>query len=123
MQNRKTALFSVLSITFLILCFAMKAGEEREYTQTIEQFQETKKYRVSMLAVGDNLLHMPVVNSCKQEDGSYDMKPLYANLQPMIENADIAVIGQETVLGGEEFGYSGYQRSIRRRMLDGRWQM
>ena len=51
---------------------------------------------------------MPVVDSCKQADGSYDFSNIYENLQPEIKNADLAVIGQETVFAGEEYGYSGY---------------
>lgn len=110
MQNRKTALRSVLSLLFLISCFAFRAWEKDEtaYTETAGTSAETKQYSVSMVAVGDNLLHMPVVDSCKSKNGTYDMVSLYANMQPMIQNAGIAVIGQETVMGGEEFGYSGY---------------
>ncbi len=63
---------------------------------------------ISVLALGDNLLHMPVVNSGKRADGTYEYSHLFEKLQPQIKNADLSIIGQETVFGGEKFGYSGY---------------
>lgn len=69
-----------------------------------QQINET----ISIVAVGDNLLHMPVIRSGLRNDGSYDFSHIFAKLQPTFKNADIAVIGQETVFGGEHFGYSGY---------------
>ncbi len=63
---------------------------------------------ISVYTLGDNLLHMPVVESCKKADGTYDFSNIFENLQPEIKNADLAVIGQETVFAGEEYGYSGY---------------
>jgi len=60
------------------------------------------------LALGDNLLHMPVINSGKKADGTYDYTHFFDKLQPEIRDADISVIGQETVFAGKEMGYSGY---------------
>lgn len=64
--------------------------------------------RVTLLAVGDNLIHSQVIKSGKQEDGTYNYDHLYANLRDEISAADIAIINQETILGGEAFSYSGY---------------
>ena len=73
------------------------------------QEKEVKKpSEVSLVMVGDNLLHMPVIRNGEQEDGTYNFDSLYEVLKPYFENADISVIVQETVLGGEELGYSGY---------------
>ncbi len=63
---------------------------------------------ISILTLGDNLLHMPVINSGKKADGSYDFSHLFTHLQPQIQNADLAVIGQETIFAGAEAEYSGY---------------
>lgn len=64
--------------------------------------------QVTLLAVGDNLIHSEVIQSGKQADGSYNFDHLYSNLKQDITNADIAVINQETILGGDDFPYSGY---------------
>ncbi|MCH5210926.1 MAG: CapA family protein [Oscillospiraceae bacterium] len=74
----------------------------------VQPTPEPKLDYISLFVLGDNLLHMTVMNSCQQADGSYDFSHFYENLQPAISNVDIAVIGQETVFGGAELGYSGY---------------
>lgn len=65
-------------------------------------------YEVSFLAVGDNLVSDSVTRGALQEDGSYDFSQLFDELKSDIEAADIAVINQETILGGPEFEYTGY---------------
>ena len=64
--------------------------------------------QVTLLAVGDNLIHIEVVESGEQEDGSLNYDHLYSNLKEEISAADIAVVNQETILGGDDFKYSGY---------------
>ncbi|MFT4144559.1 MAG: DUF4846 domain-containing protein [Mobilitalea sp.] len=63
---------------------------------------------LTLLAVGDNLIHIQVIESGEQEDGTYNYDHLYTNLKDEISEADIAVINQETILGGNQFPYSGY---------------
>ncbi len=64
--------------------------------------------KLTLLAVGDNLIHIEVVNSGKQADGSYRYDHLYDRLAEEIKAADLAVVNQETILGGDDFAYSGY---------------
>lgn len=64
--------------------------------------------KVTLIAVGDNLIHNTLISAGEQSDGSLDYTSLYANIKPDIEKADIAVIDQETILGGSSFEYSGY---------------
>ena len=61
-----------------------------------------------LLAVGDNLMHMGVVYSGKQADGSLDYSFLYEGISDFLEHADIKIINQETILGGNERGFSGF---------------
>ena len=70
--------------------------------------EETEISEVTLLAVGDNLIHIEVVLSGKQTDGSYNFDHLYANVKDEISKADIAIVNQETILGGDDFPYSGY---------------
>jgi poly-gamma-glutamate synthesis protein (capsule biosynthesis protein) len=63
---------------------------------------------LTLLAVGDNLIHIQVIESGEQADGTYNYDHLYTNLKQEISEADIAVINQETILGGDQFPYSGY---------------
>ncbi|MCR5179321.1 MAG: CapA family protein, partial [Lachnospiraceae bacterium] len=63
---------------------------------------------VSLVMVGDVLMHMPVVNAGKQADGSLDYDVLFEEFKDDIESADIAIVNQETILGGEELMITGY---------------
>lgn len=93
---------AVLSVV-LILQGCNKTDDE-----AVPTFSETVNETISIFALGDNLLHMPVINSGKKADGTYDYTHFFDKLQPEIRDADIAVIGQETVFAGKEMGYSGY---------------
>ncbi|MDE6017129.1 MAG: CapA family protein [Acetatifactor sp.] len=70
--------------------------------------EETVPDSLSILMVGDILLHTPVEESALQSDGSYDFTAIFANLQEEIQAADVAIVNQEVILGGEELGISGY---------------
>ena len=63
---------------------------------------------VTLAMVGDVLLHTPVEESCQAEDGSYDFSILFANVKDEVQAADIAIVNQEVIIGGEELGVSGY---------------
>lgn len=63
---------------------------------------------VSLVAVGDNLIHNTLISAGEQEDSSLDYSSFYENIKNDISSADIAVINQETILGGSEFEYTGY---------------
>lgn len=63
---------------------------------------------VSFMGVGDNLIHDTVYLDALQDDGTYDFKKMYENFKEDLDDTDIKFINQETVLGGEELGLSGY---------------
>lgn len=93
-------------VMILTICVICSCGSEKAVPVSVEPVQTDET--ISIFAVGDNLMHMPVVNSGKQPDGTYDYAPIFSALAPDIRSADIAVIGQETVFGGADKGYSGY---------------
>ncbi len=64
--------------------------------------------QLSLLMVGDILLHTPVAESGLQEDGSYDFAPLFQHTVDVISDTDIALVNQEVIIGGEDLGVSGY---------------
>ncbi len=63
---------------------------------------------LTLVMVGDILLHEPVQRSALQEDGSYNYDEIFANLKEDIQEADLAIVNQEVILGGEALGVSGY---------------
>lgn len=66
------------------------------------------EYDINLMMVGDNLMHMGIVYTGKQEDGSYNYDFLFEGITPFLEEAEIKMINQETILGGNELGFSGY---------------
>ncbi len=66
--------------------------------------------RVSFLAAGDNIIHEQVYVDAKNRatDGGYDFCGMYDGVREFIESADLAFVNQETPLGGDELGISGY---------------
>ncbi len=99
--------YIILLLVFsLILSFSGCTKEESVVPAVAqpEPIDET----ITLVTVGDNLLHMPVIRSGLKSDGSYEFSHIFQKLQPVFEYADIAVIGQETVFAGEKYGYSGY---------------
>ena len=63
---------------------------------------------LDLVCVGDVLGHMPLVDSGLAADGTRNYDHLFAQVRPDIEAADVAVANQETCLGGEGLGLSGY---------------
>lgn len=68
----------------------------------------TPKPSVTLVMVGDILLHSRIHEYSRQADGSYNYDAIFANLAEKISGADVALVNQEVVIGGEELGVSGY---------------
>lgn len=67
--------------------------------------------RISFVAVGDNIPHDSVINTSKNDaEGSvkYDFLKIYSGIKDDVSAADIAFINQESPVGGESLGISGY---------------
>lgn len=61
-----------------------------------------------IMAVGDNLMHEPVMRSGLQADGTYDFTYFYDNIRPYMDIADVKIVNQETIMAGDDRGFSGY---------------
>lgn len=63
---------------------------------------------IDVMMIGDMLMHMGVQNSGRLADGSLNYDHLFTHIKSDIEEADIAIVNQEVIIGGEELGLSGY---------------
>ncbi|MCD7947352.1 MAG: CapA family protein [Oscillospiraceae bacterium] len=68
--------------------------------------QSTSTVRLSF--VGDLMVHTRQLYEAYQNDGSYDFGNSFASIRDSIAAADYAVGNLETVLGGEEIGYTDF---------------
>lgn len=90
-----------------------KNKDEVKPTITASQAPETEattqaNSKVTIVAVGDNLIHNTLIDAGKRDDGTRDYSSFYENINQYTQGADIAVINQETMLGGSSFEYAGY---------------
>lgn len=67
-----------------------------------------EEYDLSLMMVGDNLIHMSVVYTAKQENGTYDFSFLFNGISDFLMQADVKIINQETILAGNNLGFSGF---------------
>ncbi len=99
--------------------FAESAESISEITETIEETTEMPVISVAydpipdpvyvdIVAVGDNLLHRSVSMSGIQPDGSFNYDYNFSKVAHLIQAADIAVINEEAVIGGNHLGILGY---------------
>ncbi len=83
---------------------------EPELEPEPEPEPEPQVFNVKLCAVGDDLIHDNLINSGKQEDGTYNYDHFYEHVLDQLAQYDIRVINQETVLVNDPGSYSGYPR-------------
>lgn len=101
----------VLFILYLLIHFIVglfSSPEPKDNTGTTPETKTSEETVVSFMGVGDNLIHETVYNDALQDDGTYDFSKMYTNFKKDAKESDISFINQETVLGGESLGLSGY---------------
>lgn len=80
----------------------------KEIDTDIENNNKIEDSTITIVVTGENFMHDSVIESGKQSDGTYNYDYLFAQLKDIIENADISVLNQGSVIGGNELGVSGY---------------
>lgn len=113
-RNRLILAGGILVVLFILYLFIhfivglFSSPEPEKNTGTKQETKTSKTTVVSFMGVGDNLIHETVYNDALQDDGTYDFSKMYTNFKKDAKESDIAFINQETVLGGESLGLSGY---------------
>ena len=81
-----------------------QASEEPEP----EAEAEPQDAELTLMMIGDILMHDRVIESGNRGDGSYNYDHLFSHIATDVQAADVAVLNQETVLGGRRWSFSGY---------------
>lgn len=63
--------------------------------------------QATLSAQGDLLMHAGVLNSAKQEDGSFDFSYIFRYMQEYVAASDYAIANLETTFGGPNYPYRG----------------
>lgn len=71
--------------------------------------EKKEPVKISMLSVGDNLIHDGIYEQAKKrsKNGGYDFSYAYKNIASTVEKADLATINQETIIA-KSYEPSGY---------------
>lgn len=84
---------------------------ETESETVVETIPEPEPYvepEVDLIMVGDVLPHGRLIKAGLQEDGTYNYDFMFEHVTSYVQEVDLAIINQEVVMAGEEYGYSGY---------------
>ena len=97
------------SITPLYTAFAdNEVGNEVKNETAKEAKKKSKEDELDLVMAGDVLLHLRLAYWSENGKGGYDFNPIFKLIKPIIKKADLAIVNQETILGGKELGVSGY---------------
>ena len=118
--KKKTILcliFIFVIIIILVLVFSNnrntldKTSDNNKNNQNISNKKEDiidNKKSLSLLMVGDVLIHESVYLDAKQDDGSYDFGSMFEYIKPIMSDYDLKYCNQESIIGGKNLGISGY---------------
>lgn len=82
--------------------------EQVGITEIEETEQEASVKKITLMMLGDNLLHPSVVRTGYMEDGSRNYSHLFAPIKEHLDYADIKMINQETIFGGNDREFTGF---------------
>ena len=112
----------ILLLIILIVCFAIFINKylikdnnriKKETTSTTKKVTTTTKKEsneLSLVAVGDCLIHRFVYTDAYNGDGTYFFDKMFTEVEPLIKNHDLAYYNQESNIGGKKLGLSAYPR-------------
>ena len=80
---------------------------EKKVEKKLKNVKETKK-RISLVMVGDVLIHEAIYKDALNNDGTYEFDQMFEEVKPLLEGYDLRYCNQESIIGGKNLGISGY---------------
>lgn len=112
MSKRKFyRLLPIFLIIILGLTLIIFTSERESLDKKREHFKPKPKIKessLSLLMVGDALIHASLYNDAKRGTDDYDFSHMFEHIRPVVENHDLAFYNQETIIGGNHLGFSSY---------------
>ena len=108
-------IFLIVSAIYILYTKSLKnkTDKKEEKTKTISTVitkGSEDSNKLSMVMVGDCLIHRFVYTDAKNSDGSYSFSKMFTEVEPLIKNHDLAFYNQESNIGGKSLGLSAYPR-------------
>lgn len=123
MKKRKILQFSIIITLLLIMAllfawyvsFSKKSKEvkikaENKTTTKVTKKTEKESKELSLVMVGDCLIHRFVYTDAKESDGTYNFDKMFTEVKDLIYGHDLAYYNQESNIGGKSLGLSAYPR-------------
>lgn len=102
--------FIIILIIFIFFLSSAKILLEKEIPKVEVEEPKVTETSLSLVMVGDCLIHGAIYDDAKTENGSYDFSKMLELVKPIIKSYDLAFYNQESILGGVELGLSSYPR-------------
>lgn len=113
-MKKKYVIFVVLIVfIFISGLYLLKKEYQNEPKQEAKEKnvevkkENTKTSKLSLIMVGDALLHGSVYRDA-YKNGVYNFDSQLEYIKPIVQNYDLAFYNQESILGGTELGLSDY---------------
>ncbi|MFD1064874.1 CapA family protein [Oceanobacillus locisalsi] len=102
-------IFFILTLTSCAAFLGNDTAEQHSPKYTSITVKETDWItpEITVSAIGDILIHDRIYNDA-WNGYTYDFKPMLAEVADDLSESDITVANQETIMGGEDIGLSGY---------------
>jgi poly-gamma-glutamate synthesis protein (capsule biosynthesis protein) len=100
-------LLLLLIIISVIGLLCLNFEREEKVSNTDKEIKNKKDNKLSLVMVGDVLIHSSVYDDA-YEDGKYNFDKMLSLVKPNIQEYDLAFYNQESILGGTKLGLSSY---------------
>ena len=117
---KKKNVFVAILIFILIICVVVagylfitsdkKEVKEGNKEEVVEKEQKPKEKRMSLVAVGDTLIHAALYLDASRGNNTYDFSYMFTDVEPIIKDYDLKYYNQETIIGGKNLVVSHYPR-------------
>lgn len=110
----KVLLILILLSLFGLILLSLKPSGKKENTKKISTTSKTTEKKpsneLSMVLVGDCLIHRYVYTDASNNDGTYSFSKMFTEVSDLIKDHDLAYYNQESNIGGKSLGLSAYPR-------------
>ena len=112
-MKKKLAISLIIIVLITVgICFFTQNNQKeetklKEKKTEIKKEPEIKTSKLSLIMVGDALLHSSLYRD-GYNNGTYNFTSQLELIKPIVQNYDLAFYNQESILGGTELGLSDY---------------
>lgn len=102
--------FAILLLSCMLLITGCNKNNEKQIEEPIMEPETPKEevYNLSLVMVGDCLIHGAVYSDALVSYNTYDFTKMIDRIKPIIKQYDLAFYNQETIIGGKSIGLSTY---------------